>query len=71
MKQLLLGLAIGLACSACCTAKDNFTAHHMSIVPTDRNYVFTTKVDTEEGTYRIFTLEGQNGGSGITAVKIK
>ena len=40
---------------------------------TDRNHVTTTKVTTEEGTYRIFMAENTNGngGIGISAIKIK
>ena len=68
---LVLGLAVGLTCTACSVAKDTFNIHHMSMVNTDRNSIYTTIVNTEEGTYRIFTYEGQNGGGGITAVKIK
>ena len=45
----------------------------MKVVMTDRNFVSTTTVTTEEGTYRVFTIESTNGkgGVGITAVKIK
>lgn len=40
---------------------------------TDRGHVNTTKVTTEEGTYRIFTIESTDGkgGVGISAIKIK
>ena len=43
------------------------------VVMTDRNHVTTTKVTTEEGTYRIFMAESTNGngGIGISAIKIK
>ena len=76
MKQLILGLVIGLAvgltCSACSLALSTIKADPMTIVLTERNFVQTTKVTTEEGTYRIFTIEGNNrNGVGITAVKIK
>lgn len=43
------------------------------VVITERNFVNTTKVKTEEGSYRIFTIEstqGDGGSVGITAVKI-
>ena len=44
----------------------------MKMVLTERNFVNTTLVTTEEGVYRIFMIEGTNGGGvGITAVKIK
>ena len=45
--------------------------NHMKVILTDKNYIYTTTVNTEEGTYRIFTVENKNGGAGITAVKIK
>ncbi len=67
---LILGLVVGLTCVGC-VAEGQLTLHHMSMVNTDRNSIYTTQVTTEEGTYRIFTYEGQNGGGGITAVKIK
>lgn len=78
MKQLLLGLfigvAVGITCSACSVALPHITAEPMTVVLTDRGFVNTTKVTTEEGTYRIFTIEGTNNNSngiGITAIKIK
>lgn len=76
MKQLILGLSIGLAigltCTACTLALPIIKAEPLTIVLTDRNFVQTTKVTTEEGTYRIFTIEGNNkNGVGITAIKIK
>ena len=76
MKQLLIGLAIGvlggLTCTGCSIAKVFLTAEPFQIVMTDRNFVNTTKITTEEGVYRIFMIERTNGdGPGITAVKIK
>lgn len=77
MKNLIIGLSIGLAvgltCTACSMAKGMITAEPMQVVLTERNHVTTTKVTTEEGTYRIFTIESTDGkGSvGISAVKIK
>jgi hypothetical protein len=77
MKQLIIGLCIGLAvglsCTGCSIAKAFMTAEPMQIVLTERNHVMTTKVSTEEGTYRIFTIEStnSNGGVGISAIKIK
>jgi transcriptional regulator CtsR len=77
MKQLIIGLTIGLAvgltCTACSIAKGIITAEPMQVVLTERNNVTTTKVTTEEGTYRIFTIESTDGkgGVGISAVKIK
>jgi hypothetical protein len=43
------------------------------MVMSERNFINTTKVTTEDGTYRIFTIEGtdKQGGVGITAVKIE
>ena len=76
MKQLIVGLAIGLAvgltCAGCSIAKAQLTAEPMQIVLTERNHVMTTKVTTEEGTYRIFTIESTDGkgGVGISAVKL-
>ena len=47
----------------------------MQVVMTDRNHVTTTTVTLPEGTYRIFMAEntngGNNGGIGISAIKIK
>lgn len=77
MKNLIIGLtvglAIGLTCTGCSIAKAFITAEPMQVVMTDRNFVNTTKVTTEEGTYRIFTIESTDGkgGVGISAVKIK
>ena len=74
MKQLFLGIliGIGLVCSSCCVANDFLKATPMKVVLTERNFVNTTTVTTEEGVYRLFTIEGTNeGGVGITAVKIK
>lgn len=77
MKQLIIGLCIGLAvgitCAGCSMAKAFITTESLQVVMTDRNYVTTTKVNTEEGTYRIFMAESTDGkgGVGITAIKIK
>ena len=50
--------------------KMKFATNSMAI--NDRIFVNTTLVTTEEGVYRIFIIEGRNGGgAGITAVKIK
>lgn len=77
MKQLIIGLCIGLAvgltCTGCSIAKAFITAEPLQVVMTDRNHVTTTTVTTEEGTYRIFMAENTNGngGIGISAIKIK
>ena len=78
MKELLIGLGIGLAvgltCTGCSIAKAMIKTQPLQVVLTDRNHVTTTKVNTEEGTYRIFMVEntnGDSGGLGITAIKIK
>lgn len=77
MKNLIIGLAlgltVGLTCTACSIAKGMITAEPQQVVLTERNHVTTTKVTTEEGTYRIFTIESTDGkgGVGISAVKIK
>jgi transcriptional regulator CtsR len=54
-------------------AKGIITAEPMQVVLTERNHVTTTRVTTEEGTYRIFTIESTDGkgGVGISAIKIK
>lgn len=76
MKQLIigltLGLAVGLTCAGCSVAKAHLSAEPMQVVMTDRGHVNTTKVTTEEGTYRIFTIESIDGkgGVGISAVKL-
>ena len=78
MKELLIGLgirlAVGLTCTGCSIAKAMIKTEPLQVVLTDRNHVTTTKVNTEEGTYRIFMVEntnGNSGGLGITAIKIK
>ena len=77
MKQLLtglfIGLMIGLTCTGCSIATAHLTAEPMQVILTERNFVNTTKVTTEDGTYRIFTIESTDGkgGAGISAVKIK
>ena len=75
MKQLITGLIIGFVISivftGCSMAKTFLTAEPMQMIMTERNFVNTTKVTTEEGVYRIFTIEGTDGkGVGITAVKL-
>ena len=75
MKQLIgltLGFVIGLTCAGC-VAQAYLTAEPMQVVMTDRGHINTTKVTTEEGTYRIFTIENTNGngGVGISAIKIE
>lgn len=76
MRQLILGLAlgivIGLTCTGCSLAKAFISAEPMQVVLTERGHITTTKVKTEEGTYRIFTIENTNGngGVGISAVKL-
>ncbi len=77
MKQLIIGLSIGLVvgltCTACSALKGMITAEPMQVIMTERNHVTTTKVTTEEGTYRIFMVESTDdkGGVGISAIKIK
>ena len=77
MRQLILGLAlgivIGLTCTGCSLAKAFISAEPMQVVLTERGHITTTKVKTEEGTYRIFTIENTNGngGVGISAVRIE
>lgn len=77
MKQLILGLAlgivIGLTCTGCSLAKAFISAEPMQVVLTERGHITTTKVKTEESTYRIFTIENTNGngGVGISAIKIE
>lgn len=77
MRQLILGLAlgivIGLTCTGCSLAKAFISAEPMQVVLTERGHITTTKVKIEEGTYRIFTIENTNGngGVGISAIKIE
>ena len=77
MRQLILGLAlgivIGLTCTGCSIAKEFITTEPMQVVLTERGHITTTKVKTEEGTYRIFTIENTNGngGVGISAVRVE
>ena len=77
MRQLILGLAlgivIGLTCTGCSLAKAFISAEPMQVVLTERGHIQTTKVKTEEGTYRIFTIESTDGkgGVGISAIRIE
>lgn len=77
MRQLILGLAlgivIGLTCTGCSLAKAFISTEPMQVVLTEKGHITTTKVKTEEGTYRIFTIENTNGngGVGISAIKIE
>ena len=77
MRQLILGLAlgivIGLTCTGCSIAKEFITTEPMQVVLTERGHITTTKFKTEEGIYRIFTIENTNGngGVGISAIKIE
>lgn len=78
MKHLIIGfgmgIVIGLTCTTCSVAKGFINAEPLQVVQTERNHVTTTKVTTEEGTYRIFMAEStnsNNGGVGISAIKIK
>ena len=71
MKNLILGIIIGLTCTDCCIEIDQTYINLMKVLLTDINFIYTTTVNTEEGTYRIFTVENKNGGAGITTIKIK
>ena len=78
MKQtffsLLVGIIIGLTGCACSIANGHITTKPMSHVLTERGYINTTVLTTEEGTYRIFIAENRDpktGGMGIAAIKIK
>lgn len=70
---LIIGIAIGLTFSAYSLGIEYLTAEQMTVVLTERNHINTMKVTTEEGTYRIFTIESTDnkGGVGISAIKIK
>ena len=70
---MALGIVIGLTCTGCSIAKEFITTEPMQVVLTERGHITTTKVKTEEGTYRIFTIENTNGngGVGISAVRIE
>ena len=70
---LFAGLLIGLTFACCSMAKTQIMAESMQIILTERNFVNTTKVTTDDGTYRIFMIESTDGkgGVGISAVKIK
>lgn len=73
MNKLIIGLITGLIFCTPLFAKNIIN----SFEHIDRHHNFnisTTKITTEEGTYRIFMADEQNGygkGVGITAVKIK
>ena len=70
---MALGIVIGLTCTGCSIAKEFITTEPMQVVLTERGHITTTKVKTEEGTYRILTIENTNGngGVGISAIKIE
>lgn len=40
MKNLILGIIIGLTCTACCIAKDQSYINHMKVILTDKNYIY-------------------------------
>ena len=73
MNKLIIGITLGLLISTPLFAKNIINPFERI----DRHNGFnisTTKITTEEGTYRIFMADEQNGygkGVGITAVKIK
>ena len=74
MKQLIFGLILGIAISGICVASGVLKCETFSVVLSPKNFITTTKVTTEEGTYRIFTIESsnpKNPGVGISAIKIK
>lgn len=77
MKQLIIGIVLGsmggIIYSAWANSEMFINAEPFKVVMAERNFVNTTKVKTEDGTYRIFTIEstqGDGGSVGITAVKI-
>ncbi len=74
MNKLILGLILGITISAPILAKTIINPIEFITTSYDGFRLTTTKITTEEGTYRIFMLEEQNGygkGAGITAIKIK
>ena len=72
MKNIIIGLVIGLLLNGILVfAKENVTFNLATRIGTIDGYpVFTSKVATSEGTYRLFIYHPYKGG-GITAVKIK
>ena len=71
MKNIILGILVGLIVSL------PISVYAKAVMnPTERfskvgnGDLYTTKVTTEEGTYRIFAYDNYYG-SGLTAVKIK
>lgn len=73
MKNLIIGIITGLLLNgAIVFAQEKIVINPLQYVKsTDQyGYIYTTKVSTPEGMYRIFVFEGHKKG-GITAVKIK
>ncbi|MBR5304890.1 MAG: hypothetical protein IKU37_08720 [Candidatus Gastranaerophilales bacterium] len=73
MKKTIAGVVVGIALSAPILAKT--IINPIDLVDTYNGFrISTTKITTDEGTYRIFIGCDQNGygkGIEITAVKIK
>ena len=73
MKKTIAGVIVGIALTTPILAKT--IINPIELVDTyDGFRISTTKITTDEGTYRIFIGCDQNGygkGIGITAVKIK
>lgn len=75
MNKTIIGLILGMIISTPLFALGKLVANSVETVFVQHSYsgdneVLTTKITTEEGTYRIFIFSGFRKG-GITAVKIK
>lgn len=75
MKNIIIGLMIGLLLNGLIVfAKENVTAYSFQNIKFNKSgynpSVYTTKVVTPEGAYRIF-ISKQGYAGGITAIKIK
>ena len=74
MKKVIIGIVIGLTVSSICMASEKIISNPLCMINTVGNnngIIYTTKITTSEGTYRIFTYDSIQNGAGITAVKIK
>ena len=69
MNKLIVGLILGIVISAPILAKTIMNPFER-VGGVSTGSLYTTKITTEEGTYRIF-IYNSGFGSGITTVKIK
>lgn len=73
MRNIIIGLVIGILLNGLITyAKETIVTNPITgLGKVGYVELYTTKVTTSEGTYRLFITSSTTGGSGITTVKIK